>query len=187
MGINTVQWRASIGLFNVSKFSNPPAPTVDQSDELLWVVYTIILTFLFMLTIVGLLITCPITLLVLVCMLGTLFTQWALMLLLGAIVKVTMCTFKFWSSPSCLLCMVILPMTVSVFVPNLVFLLCSILNPSTTIHYLLLLCGDVHQNPGPVSGTGISIWYSNVNSLSAEHGQRFEEGSLRKHPNCRFM
>jgi hypothetical protein len=49
-------------------------------------------------------------------------------------------------------------------------------NPNLS-HSLLLLCGDIHVNPGPPSG--VKVAFMNVNSLTAESGDRFLDLTLR--------
>ena len=65
------------------------------------------------------------------------------------------------------------------FFPGMPILLYAVYDTSHFIQGLLLLCGDVHTNPGPKDACNLKIWYSNVNSLSAEGGQRFTDLYIR--------
>jgi hypothetical protein len=57
--------------------------------------------------------------------------------------------------------------------PGLWFLSLTILHPNT-IRLILAMANDIESNPGP-QPNGINFLFSNVNSISANNGRRFED------------
>ncbi len=178
MGVNLVQWRAAIGVFNTMVMSATVRSWSDAPvDHLSWLypLYSISL-----LTIGWFLAyfwpTCALVLLVVI---GVILNQFSMMLLIYAIIRVTLNNFTFRSSPVCLLGVYLLPFVIVFSMPGLPTLCLGVYDTSHLIKYLLWLCGDVHPNPGPSVRESLKVWYSNVNSLSAEGGQRFTDMNVR--------
>ena len=181
MGISLVLWRARVGLFYSSSSirhsgsgQNYAEYPIEVKSILKIVLLAYILTSSFVLT----LMFSPSLILLFCQIIGMVANLWVFVIFMYAIIKVSSNVYVFRSSPYCLLCCFCTPLIVSMFTPGFSEFLCNIFNPRLS-RELLHLCGDIHTNPGPNAGLGLQVWFTNVNSLTAEGGKRFSDLNQR--------
>lgn len=206
MGINLVLWRARIGLFIYfsGSFKTKDNPRCHKTRLGSWLIYLLCSVLLLILTSLCLLNSFVLhqslrVLLLFLIVSWIWFSHVVLACLIYAIIRVTLNVYCFRSSPSCLLYIVVMPVAVLLSIPGFANLICcvvdqctinyvfevytvgtvspfcNVVNPVTS--YLLLSAGDIHPNPGPKEN--INVLFTNVNSLTAESGQRFSELKFR--------
>jgi hypothetical protein len=183
MGTDLVEWRARIGVFNNRRSCTKSIRSISSNVHLNCLVlpcFLLIVTHLLIsIGVLCCIVLYPRVVFGILCMSCVILTEWVLASLVIAIIMATSSVYKLRSSPSCLLCVGSVCILTRVLTPGLPNLLISISNPCL-VKQLLLLCGDIHVNPGPAGLTNrLNIIYANVNSLMAEEGQRFDELSLR--------
>lgn len=177
MGISTSLWRARIGAFNsITVFKDKEKCRVVNP----WLVdyLTFMIHFMQWLFGICMVLLCPRMFISILSLFVIVVLLWTMLLFLYACIQVTSSVYHFRSSPVFIITVCTLPVLIAMFDPSIPLLVASFFkNPNLCIN-LLLLCGDIHPNPGPPD-KGLSIWFTNINSLSAEEGERFSELDLR--------